>query len=303
MRNILFGLMICLFPLFSAAQEHAEYNHYVIYPSLINPGAITKENLHSVFVNYRTHWSGFDNNQNLITLQYEGPLSEKAGISARIFNEKIASLSRFKAQLGYAYKLKFENYTIGLGLSGEYETRKLTSDILQDPNLDPNDPVVASFAGGYSYFNANFGAHATTKSGIFIDFALPKFIIAPFTEGDNGNYPLLQSFIIGGGKRFNIDQNVKFGVIPSIYVRKIYSDNPPTYIDFNLLFSFLENNLVGGLMYKVGTNGLGSALGLTLGASFKGISLNYSYDAAFYKFQQYNNGSHELTVGVNFGKQ
>ena len=74
MRNILFGLMICLFPLYSAAQEHAEYNHYVIYPSLINPGAITKENLHSVFVNYRTHWSGFDNNQNLITLQYEGCL-------------------------------------------------------------------------------------------------------------------------------------------------------------------------------------------------------------------------------------
>ena len=40
-----------------------------------------------------------------------------------------------------------------------------------------------------------------------------------------------------------------------------------------------------------------------IGSKYNGFQLFYSYDVSFGQFQQYNGGSHELTLGYNLARR
>jgi hypothetical protein len=102
----------------------------------------------------------------------------------------------------------------------------------------------------------------------------------------------LFSYAVLVGYRFNI-KNYNFTVEPSLTVADLrYS---PFLINGNLKFSFLEDQLVGGIGYAFGENDESSA-SLLLGTRINALQIFYSYNVSLGGFQQYNNGSHELTL-------
>lgn len=66
-------------------------------------------------------------------------------------------------------------------------------------------------------------------------------------------------------------------------------------INGNLKFSFLDEQLVGGLGYAFGEHDESYA-SLLLGTRINALRLYYSYDVNLGDFQKYNNGTHELTL-------
>ena len=70
----------------------------------------------------------------------------------------------------------------------------------------------------------------------------------------------------------------------------------PFLIDLNLKFSFLDEQLVGGLGYTIGDD---SKASLLLGTRIDRLRFYYSYDVNIGDFQNHNNGSHELTLVYN----
>ena len=74
----------------------------------------------------------------------------------------------------------------------------------------------------------------------------------------------------------------------------------PFLIDANLKFSFLDEQLVGGVGYTLGDN---SRASLLLGTRINHLRIYYSYDVSLGDFQQYNNGSHEITLVYRIPKK
>ena len=68
-------------------------------------------------------------------------------------------------------------------------------------------------------------------------------------------------------------------------------------MDLNVKAGFLDEKLIGGLTYRMGDGG---AVAFLVGTKYKSLQFYYSYDAFMGDFQQYNSGSHEITLGLKF---
>ena len=75
--------------------------------------------------------------------------------------------------------------------------------------------------------------------------------------------------------------------------------NVDFHTDLNLLATFLNEQLITGLTYRVGTGG---NLGITLGTKYSALRVLYTYDVYMGDFQKYNGGSHEITINFSFNR-
>ena len=89
------------------------------------------------------------------------------------------------------------------------------------------------------------------------------------------------------------EQNLETSVI----FKRVRNVDP--HVNINLIASFLKEQLITGLTVRSGT---GSTLGFVLGTKYNTVRFIYSYDVYMDDFQQYNGGSHEITVGFAFNR-
>ncbi|MBK7634409.1 MAG: type IX secretion system membrane protein PorP/SprF [Saprospiraceae bacterium] len=82
---------------------------------------------------------------------------------------------------------------------------------------------------------------------------------------------------------------------PNLIVKKLA--NVPTHIDLNLNFGFLQDKLLAGVNYTLGAD---KRLGFLIGTKVEKLNFYYSYNTSSNPLQDYNNGSHELTLAINF---
>lgn len=68
----------------------------------------------------------------------------------------------------------------------------------------------------------------------------------------------------------------------------------PFQMDINLKAGFLDDQLLAGVSYR----SLG-VMGVMLGTQVSPFNVYYSYNVSFQRFQQFNSGAHEVTVGLN----
>jgi hypothetical protein len=65
----------------------------------------------------------------------------------------------------------------------------------------------------------------------------------------------------------------------------------------NFKAGFIDDKLITGISYRsLGTTGM------LLGTRWSFFELYYTYDLSLQRFQNYNAGSHEFTLGLTFGK-
>ena len=63
-------------------------------------------------------------------------------------------------------------------------------------------------------------------------------------------------------------------------------------------FGFLDDKLTGGIAYTIGGD---KRLGFLIGTTIEALTLNYMYNVSSAEFQTYNNGAHEISIGLRFG--
>jgi type IX secretion system PorP/SprF family membrane protein len=152
-------------------------------------------------------------------------------------------------------------------------------------------------SNGQQIFDASIGGHMLYDEKLFISLSLPNTIRTrldevPVDDQEQGG-ALFSHYIFQLGYIANIaSQNFK--VIPSLTMRKIR--DTPYQIDLNIQGRFLDEKLIAGLTFRPSDKGAAAFL---LGTKYKHIQMFYSYDLSFSRFQQYNGGSHELSVAFN----
>lgn len=295
LKLTVFSLLMLIAGLCSA-QEEAVYTQYIVNPGWINPAYSGFNEHHNLFLNYRNNWAEFEGSPRNYSANYHGAVSDRVGLGVLIGNESIGELNDFRAGLSYAYRFGSKSWKMSLGLNTEYESYSLNGNVLNNPNISISDPILTEAIDGVQFFNVGAGFYGEYDDKFIVGLSLPKMINAridevDFVESDN---EFFRYFTFLAGYRMDIT-GYDIKLEPSILMKRL--DNVDFQIDLNLKGLFLQEQLVGGITYS---NGTGDRLGFLIGTQLNKFRLYYSYDVSFQEFQDYANGSHELTVGFRW---
>ncbi len=277
-------------------EQSAAFSHYQISPILINPAVAGFTGNHKLQMNVRSQWASFPGAPRTYAVGYDGPLSQVLGIGFNVLSENIASIQRLRLQLNYAFRFESGAMKAGIGFSTEFHTVKLANSVMSGQFYQPNDFLIEEAVDGLRIFDAALGAYALFNDQTYINLAFPNLIVAKISDIESGapEGSFFRYFAVVLGHRIMVDA-YNFTIEPSIMMRKMR--NVPFQVDFNVVGGFADDKLIAGLSYR---SGVGGAVGLLLGTRISAMRLYYSYDVSFQRFQQYNNGSHEITVQFEF---
>ncbi|MBK8347115.1 MAG: PorP/SprF family type IX secretion system membrane protein [Saprospiraceae bacterium] len=270
--------------------ERYIYTQAQLNPQLINPGAIGSAMKHQILLNYRNKWSGIDGAPRTATISYNGPVGNRLGLGVNIVSDRFGELETTKGALGLSYTIKSETNQVGFGISAEYIKHSLSGF----GNSNPNDPIINLALAGAEYFDASFGVYGIYMDRLTYGLSLPSAVSSRISDIDNNAPDRDLGFILQFG--YKIDVHSDITMTPSLIMKKLA--NVPTHIDMNLNFGFLQDKLIGGVSYTLGAD---KRLGFLIGTKIEKFNFYYSYNTSSNLIQDYNNGSHELTLGVNFG--
>lgn len=294
-------LLISFFFALSAlvkAQDEAIFMHYSLNPILVNPASAGMKGSHDVLLNLRTQWAGFVDAPKTYAVNYNGPLGNKFGIGVGLFSEQAAQMNRLKGRLNYSFRFNVqENFKLGVGLFMEWQQMTVDADIMDGNFFQAGDMLLQEILDGRGEFDAGIGMYGTYMENTFGGFTLNNLVknrlddIAEVSNDAN----IFSYYTLLFGHKFQIE-DINVNLTPSLMLRQI--KDTPFQADFNLQASFMDEQLIAGVSYR----SLG-ALGILLGTKLSSFSLYYSYDVGFQQFQQYNTGSHEVTVAFSFEKK
>jgi type IX secretion system PorP/SprF family membrane protein len=258
----------------SYAQEQAIYSQYVQYPVLVNAAATGFDDNQQIVLNLRNNWNGFPGAPTTYTMMYNGAITNKLGLGAGLFNEKIGSQNVTRFNINYAFRFQVSSAKIGLGLSTEFLNRSVTNSIYQNPLVESDDEILDDAVSGQRVFSASPAIFLENEGKLFAGLSFPGAIRArldqaPTTEDESTS--LLSYYIFNAGYKLSVPgQN--FTVVPSFALRKLRS--VPYQIDFNVKGLFLDEKLIAGVTLRPSTGGSSAFL---IGTKWNQIQLMYSY--------------------------
>ncbi len=270
--------------------ERYIYTQANLSPQLINPGAVGANMNHNILVNYRNKWAGIDGAPRTITLAYNGAVGNRLGVGVNIMSDRFGEFETFKGGLGLSYTIQSDNNQVGFGLGADYVKHGLSGF----GNSNPTDPTTNNVLQGNEFFDASFGVYGLYMNKLSYGIVLPSLISARISDIDYETPDREIGFILQLG--YKIDLHPDITMTPNAIMKKL--NNVPTHVDLNLYFGFLQDKLLAGVNYTLGAD---KRLGFMLGTKIDKLNFYYSYNTSSSTIQDYNDGSHELTLGISFG--
>ncbi len=289
--------LVAAFAATAYAQDEAILSHYLFNPTLINPGATGFSENHNVFAHFRNGWTGFPDAPKTYAISYNGPMNNNLGLGAMVFSENIAQLNRIRGQLSYSFRYKLgDDFKMGIGLSTQIQQTRLLSQT-NNTLLNVNDLVVQRMMDGVKTFDASIGVFGSLSDKFYFGVSLPGLVSARLSKvagSKADSNTVFSTFQIIAGYKYVLGD---ITLEPVLMVGQVRT--APFQADLSLRASFLNEVFMAGLVYKAYDKG---AVGVLLGTKFNGFRLIYSYDYSLQKFQEYNSGGHEFTVGYEFSR-
>ncbi len=281
------------------SQDRSRYSQYHLYPVLINPAYTGFNNNHNLLFNYRNSAASFPGSPKDITFSYDGLVFDRLGLGAMIVSQKIGSLQNYRAQLSYAYQFDADDFKVSVGLTTEFLQSRLINKTVLDEFYEDGDDLIAEAVDGLQFFDATLGFYTEYDEKVFFGVSVPNLIRARIdkattTTTDN---TFFKYFAVQLGYRFLLE-DYNFKVEPSLLVRRLRS--APFQADLNLKLSFLEDQLIGGLVYSLGGP---NKVGFLIGTRINNLMLSYSYDIGLSDYQDYHNGAHDISVGLKIDRK
>jgi type IX secretion system PorP/SprF family membrane protein len=313
MDNFLYILLILL--TFSAlqmsAQEMPVYNHYYNNPYLFNPSEAGSDGFMSVKFNHRQQWMGIDGAPVVSTLTFQTPFDYKKwafGMNIRNFERGL--ITTMDAIATYAYTVYLtKTTTLHFGLSAGVTSNSLNLSEIENFN----DPVLADFQNDNIQPLANFGFKLKSKSGINFGISLPRLLKPNYINSkDFVSYdfsPFDEVLVMGYYKRL-LDKKIvnrkKRGVNRRIalentyaplqfYVIYKYSPLVDKRIEVLTTLDLGEHIWIGGA-YRL-NYGPSGIFGIKSGS----FSFSYAYEPSNKLVSGFEQGTHEIQIGLNIG--
>ncbi len=295
MKKLFILLWVATLAQWANAQDEAVFTHHPFNQVLVNPAATGFDaDHHNLFLNFRSAWANFPGTPKTYALSYNGPVFKQLGLGAMVLSENAAAITRYRAQLSYAFNYQIQDFKMALGLSTELHRLRIDRDELDNDVNDPDDELLLEGIDGIRAFDATAGLYGSYQDKVYFGAAFPNLVQGSdaITGKDDGG--AFSSFVFQLGGRFAVN-DYKIKLQPQVLIKRVRTVDLQT--DINLIASFLKDQLITGLSYRGGT---GNSLGIMLGTKYNSLRFLYSYDVYLEEFQQYNGGSHEITVNFEF---
>ena len=278
-----------------SAQQDPMYSQYMFNTLAINPAYAGSADLLNVTALYRHQWTQFDGAPVTQTLTAHSPLGrESLGLGGTIVNDSYGPVQQTAFYADFSYRIIFDRTKLAFGLKAGASL--FQADLLSLNPLDQDDPA---FAGNIeSKLLPNFGAGVMYYSDRFyVGLSVPKLFQNKLWDSSlpdfQDNTERMHGFLIAG-MVFDINRYVKFK--PSMLVRAVNGSPPSADLTANFLF---YDKLWIGAMYRYE-----DAVGLLAQYEINNkIKIGYAYDYTISDLGRYNNGTHEIMLGVDFGRK
>lgn len=297
LKIVMSGVLLLLFFFItptSNAQQRPMYSQYMFNMLNINPAYAGSRGVVSVTALLRDQWVGIPGSPKTNSISFDMPINEKKiGIGVQLYDDKLGIERSTGLNASYAFRFQLtESGTLSLGLqAGLLNYRANYTEVR---TFQPNDPA----------FNQNIsGLLPAAAAGIYynsdkfyIGFSSPALLQTKISKDNTVDVSSatgrdLHLYLSSG---FVVNLNQDLALKPSVLVKAV--SGAPIEYDFNA--NLWIHNMIGvGFSYRTGDAYVGM-LELQLNKQFR---VGYAYDKTFSSLGQFNTGTHELMLRMEFG--
>jgi len=294
-----------------SAQQDAQFSQYLFNGIYINPAyAGYREQLNMHFF-YRNQWAGIRGAPQTMSMAVDAIANDgRVGLAFQVSDDKLGAQSNLGAYASYAYRISMNtdgSSRLALGLSAGVLQLGIDGAL-----LDPNDPEPLKPVGFYSTVipDARAGVYYSNDrfyAGFSIDNLAAQYINIhgyAFIPQPKPHYYLTAGVLVP----LSTDVLVK----PSFLLKDDIGG--PTSLDLNSFLILSDKLWVGG-SYRTGVKlynksnlqrdltALNSAVVAVQVFPLSNLRLGYAFDLSIGPLQNYNSGTHEISIGYFFNEK
>ncbi len=286
-------LLLAMVPL--RAQQLPQLSQYVSNDYLYNPSVAGSRPWFEMRSAHRYQWVGIQDAPRTFMLSATTPIGARMGLGGFLFTDHVGPTRRTGFQLTYAYHLRItEDLRLSLSLSGGLvqfliDGSKITFHDGYDPVMDDQlrGDVLPDATFAFLLYHPKFWFGATAPQ-------LFQNKIYFFDQQDQSLSRLERHYFATGGYRAKLGEDLSLE--PSFLVK--YVNPVPPKIDLNLTLRYKDLLWIGGGWRS------NDAIPLMVGCWIKKMfQFGYSYDLTTTGLSQYAQGTHEIMLGITFGKE
>jgi len=277
------------------AQQLPQLSQYNSNDYLYDPAVAGSRPWFEIRSTHRNQWVGIQDAPRTFMLSATTPLGTNMGLGGYIFTDNVGPSRRTGMQLSYAYHLRItEGIKLGLGLS--FGMLQFLIDGSKIEFHDPDEPLMDAQLRGSLMPDATFGLYLYHEKWWFGATA-PQLLhnrVLFFDDRDQTFSTLAAHYYAMGGYRFAIGEDLKLE--PSFLLK--YVDPVPPKVDLTATVRYRDMVWLGAT-YRT-EDALSFMVGYWMKKTFQ---FGYSYDLTTTNLRNYTSGTHEVMLGVTFGKE
>jgi type IX secretion system PorP/SprF family membrane protein len=310
---LLFAFLCVMLSQQSYAQQNIQFTQYIFNSLSVNPAYAGYKEEWFAQMGLRAQWVGVEGAPQTGSVSLDGildPRDRKMGLGVQITADKLGAQSTNSATVNYAYRLQLDpedNQRLSFGVAAGLAQYSLRGDLLH--TIDGGDLALPT--GTANSFVPDFRAGVFYNSN-FVYAGLSVLDIFSGANDQPSTYSTLNIvrnrhiYLMAGGL-INVSQQMR--IRPSVLVKEDFRG--PTSVDLNAMAIFNDRIWLGasyrtGLgLWKKPVSNLGKNNSVSAVVQFfvtERFRLGYSYDYVTSDLGSNQNGSHELTLGLAFGK-
>ncbi len=291
------GLMLC-FGLGTAvlAQQDPQFSQYMFNLLALNPAYAGSADRTSLKGLSRHQWVGFEGAPVTQTLTMHAPVfRESIGIGGTVLRDSHGPITQYTFMADVAYRIFMGNSKLAFGIKGGLNL--LQGRFAELIPLEANDAVFQQNVN--TKLDPQFGFGVMWYSDRhFLGLSTPKILRTEFFDTDTLTFisePGQRAhYFLTGGYVFDLGLYHKFK--PTFLVKAV--QGAPLSFDLSANVLFYEKFWLGA-MYRHG-DAVGALAQYHITTD---LTIGYAYDYTLTPLRNYSGGSHEVMLGLEFGKQ
>ncbi|WP_196893194.1 PorP/SprF family type IX secretion system membrane protein [Aureivirga marina] len=274
------------------AQQEPQYTQYMYNTMAINPAYAGQRDVLSITGLYRSQWVGISGAPETQSFGIHSPLrNENIGLGLTVVNDKLGPANELyvNANFSYSIKLNERNLKLSFGVKGGFNHLKTdwskgkfkNPDLLYNENISQFSPTIGA------------GLYLHNKKW-YVGLSVPSFLTTKhFRENEYAIGKERLHYYLIGGYVFDLSENLKFK--PTVFGKAVAGS--PLTVDVSANFLIYEK-FTAGIAYRW-DDSVSGLLGFQVS---KDIFIGYAYDYSTTDLQDYNDGSHEVILRLEFRK-
>lgn len=282
---------ILIIPQALLSQQDAQYTQYIYNTNVINPAYAGTRGLLNLTALNRSQWAGLEGSPETQTLNFNTPVGISGiGLGVSFINDNIGPSSEQLLHVDFSYQIQTsKTHTLSFGVKAGLNLLNVDFNSLQI--FDPNDQGFTENIN--NRFTPNIGAGVYYFSDKwYLGLSVPNILETRHFDSESVLVAReRQTFYLIAGYVFDLSFDWKFK--PATLTKISSGTSLSTDISANFLY---RERFTFGASYR-----LGSAVSALAGFQVNDAWLiGYSYDADTTGLAEFNGGSHEIFMRLEF---